>query len=342
MSIIIDRKFISQIGSRLERFTQKKDSLYNFRCPLCGDSKKNLRKARGFLYVRKGGFYYKCHNCGVGTTFSNLLKEIDITLHKQYTLERWKSGENSHSNYKKPEFKFDAPVFKQEDKLINQHSVNMNTLTESHEARQYFKHRGIENVGDFYYADSWVNYVSNTFPEEYPDIHKAVDHPRIIIPFYDKSKKLTHLQGRAIDDRPHNQRYITLRIDKTAPKIFGLHKINWKETIYVVEGPFDSLFLPNCIAMGGGDCELLSKIVKPEQAVVVMDNEPRNRDTIKRIGRYIDMGFPVCIWPDKLKEKDINDIFLSGLNSTKILKLININTHRGMKAKFVLRKWKKC
>ena len=342
MSIIIDRKFISQISSRLERFSQKKDSLYNFRCPLCGDSKKNARKARGFLYVRKGGFYYKCHNCGVGTTFSNFLKDVDIALHKQYTLERWKTGENGKSNYKKPEFKFDAPVFNKNNTLINQYSVKMNTLNETHEAIQYFKSRGIENINDFYYAESWVNYVSNTFPEEYPDIRKAVDHSRIIIPFYDKEKTLTHLQGRAIDDRPYNQRYITLKIKADTPKVFGLHKINWKKTVYVVEGPFDSLFLDNCIAMGGGDCEQLPTIVNPEQAIVVMDNEPRNRDTIKRIDRYIDMGFPVCIWPETLKEKDINDIFLSGMNTVKILDLINRNTHRGMRAKFVLRKWKKC
>ena len=253
MSIIIDRKYISQISSRLDKFVQKKDSLYNFRCPLCGDSKKSLSKARGFLYVRKGGFYYKCHNCGVGTTFANFLKDVDIILHKQYTVERWKSGENGKSNYKKPEFKFETPVFKKDDKLINQYSVKMNTLNESHEAKQYFKTRGIEDVSDFYYAESWVNYVGNTFPEEYPDIQKAVDHPRIIIPFYDKDKNLTHLQGRAIDDSSSNQRYITLKIKEDVPKIFGLHKINWKKTIYIVEGPFDSLFIPNSIAMGGGD-----------------------------------------------------------------------------------------
>ena len=342
MSIIIDRKFISQISSRLEKFTQKKDTLYNCRCPLCGDSKKNPNKARGFLYVRKGGFYYKCHNCGVGTTFAKFLNEIDPVLYKQYVMERWKGGESGKSNYEKPKFDFDAPVFAKTDKLNNDYSVRMNTLDDSHEAIKYFKSRGIENVSDFYYARSWVNYVSEAFPDEYPDIQKAVDHSRIIIPFYNKKKILTHLQGRAIDDRPHNQRYITLRIDKHAPKIFGLHKINWKKTVYVVEGPFDSLFLDNCIAMGGGDCEQLVKIVKPEQTVVVMDNEPRNRDTIKRIGRYIDMNYSVCIWPDTVQEKDINDIFLSGMNTVKILDLINRNTHHGMRAKFVLRKWKKC
>ena len=342
MSIIIDRKYISQISSRLDKFAQKKDSLYNFRCPLCGDSKKSLTKARGFLYVRKGGFYYKCHNCGVGTTFANLLKDVDIVLHKQYTLERWKSGENGKSNYKKPEFKFDTPVFKKENRLNNKYSVKMDILDESHEAMQYFKSRGIEDVSDFYYADSWVDYVGNTFPEEYPDIQKAVDHSRIIIPFYDKERNLTHLQGRAINDGPYNQRYITLKIRTDVPKIFGLHKINWKETIYVVEGPFDSLFLPNCIAMGGGDCDSLPSIVDPKSAIVVMDNEPRNTDTIKRIGRYIDMGFPVCIWPEKIKEKDINDIFLSGMNSVKILDMINKNTHKSIKAKFILRKWRKC
>ena len=343
MNIVTDRKYINVLRSRLDKFSQKKDNLYNFRCPLCGDSKKNLNKARGFLYVKKGGFYYKCHNCGVGTTLGKFIKEIDVVLYKQYITERWKSGENGNSNYEKPKFTFDPPVFKQTDGILRSKKlVRVRDLDDLHVAKQYFNNRGIVKLNDFYYAESWIEFVDDAFQEKYPDVKKAIDHSRIIIPFFDMNKNLTHIQGRTIDDNSYTQRYITLRVVEGALKVFGLDKINWNKTVYVVEGPFDSLFLPNCIAMGGGDCEHLDSIVSTEIGVVVMDNEPRSVDTVKRMERYIDIGYPICVWPEKIKEKDINDIFLSGMNSEKILDLINKNTYLGIGAKFALNTWRKC
>ena len=338
MSINIDLKYVSLIGNRLSKFSRKKDYLYNCRCPLCGDSKKNSNKARGFFYRKKGGLFYKCHNCGVGTSFSNFLKQLDVELHKKYIMERFKSGDTGFSNYKKPEFKFSPPVFKTQ--LKSKFLVSIDSLSEEHPAKKYLMDRKLPDLNDFYFTAEWGNYIEDILPGEYPSMDKT--QPRIIIPFYDKDKRLTHLQGRAISNAVYNKRYITIKIVEEVPKVFGLDKVDFSKTVYVVEGPFDSLFLDNCIAMGGGDCEQLNKIVSPDKGVVVMDNEPRNTDTVKRMNRYIDMGYPICIWPEKIEEKDINDIFLSGMNTVKIMDLINKNTHKNMSAKFKLRSWKKC
>ena len=121
-----------------------------------------------------------------------------------------------------------------------------------------------------------------------------------------------------------------------------MNRIDFNEKIYIVEGPFDSLFIPNCAALGGGDCDVLPTVVPNDKSVIVMDNEPRNRDTINRMRKYISMNYTICIWPENLNEKDINEIFLSGLNTKKILDLINKNTFKGMGANLALSKWCKC
>ena len=338
MSIVSDIKYVKLIGNRLSNFTHKSDYLYNCRCPLCGDSKRNIKKARGFFYRKKGGMFYKCHNCGVGTTLANFIKQLDSELYKKYVMERWKSGDTGFANYKKPEFKFEKPSFR--TTLKSKYIVPIITLDDDHVAVKYLMNGQLPKLNDFYFTEEWGVFIDDILPDKYPSLDKT--QSRIIIPFYSREKELTHLQGRTIDNVDQDKRYITIKIVDDIPKVFGLDKIDFNKTVYVVEGPFDSLFLPNCIALGGGDCELLPDIVDPSKGVVVMDNEPRNIDTVKRMNRYIDMGYPICIWPEKLKEKDINDIFLSGMNSAKIVNLINKNTHTGMKAKFSLRTWQKC
>ena len=282
--------------------------------------------------------YYKCHNCGIGKTVSTFLKDNNDSLFKQYKLEKLKSV-NIKQTKIQPSITFEQPNFK--PKLSsNKYLTLVDDLDNDHVAVKFLKERKIPFKKNLYYTNIFDRFVHDLVPDKYPNL--SDEKGRIIIPFYSREKDLMMLQGRAVTTVEHNKRYVTIKIWDDALKIYGLDQINYNENIYVVEGPFDSMFLDNCIAMGGGDCEQLVKIVKPDQSVVVMDNEPRNRDTIKRIERYIDMNYPVCIWPETLKEKDINDIFLSGMNTVKILDLINRNTHHGMRAKFVLRKWKKC
>ena len=134
---------------------------------------------------------------------------------------------------------------------------------------------------------------------------------------------MTHVQGRSISPAQHNVRYVTLGFFEEQPKIFGLDKVDLNKRIYVVEGPFDSLFLPNCIAMGGGECNLLSTVVPKERVVVVMDNEPRNRDTIKRMQKYIASDYTITLIQATIKEKDIYDMILNGIVQKEILKIIN-------------------
>ena len=125
-------------------------------------------------------------------------------------------------------------------------------------------------------------------------------------------------------------------LDEDAPKIYGLERVNKSDAIYVVEGPFDSLFLENCVAMAGADLDLRS--LGWSNYICVYDNEPRNREIVKRISKSIDRGDKVVIWPKHIQQKDINDMYLAGHN---VLDLVKSNTCQGLNAKAKLNNWKR-
>ena len=125
-------------------------------------------------------------------------------------------------------------------------------------------------------------------------------------------------------------------LEESAPKIYGLDDINTGETVYVTEGPFDSTFIPNSIAMCGADGDV-SKwgITNP---VWIYDNEPRNRQIVERLAATIDRGDRVVIFPKNILEKDINDMYLSGQN---VQRVVESNIYQGLEAKLKLNDWKR-
>ena len=88
----VDSKYVNLISARLEKFKRVKTDLYNFRCPICGDSKKNKSKTRGYIYSVKSNTNFKCHNCGASMSLNNFIKKVDPAVHKQYSLEKFRDG----------------------------------------------------------------------------------------------------------------------------------------------------------------------------------------------------------------------------------------------------------
>jgi hypothetical protein len=121
-----------------------------------------------------------------------------------------------------------------------------------------------------------------------------------------------------------------------APKIYGLDNIRTDAPVYVTEGPFDSTFLCNSIAMCGADANIDNWGIS--DAIWVYDNEPRNREIISRISRAIETGQKVVIWPSTINQKDINDMVLAGLD---VKSVIESNTYSGLEAKLKFTTWKK-
>ena len=319
---LIDSKYVGLISSRLQKFKKVKADLYNFRCPICGDSQKNKNKTRGHFYVVKNNTNFKCHNCGASLSLNNFLKKIDTSLHKQYTIEKFKEGHTGKSFVvDEPNFVFKKPVFK--TKIV------LPLCDEVESSRTYLQNRRID-PRKFYYAENFKAFC-NTYKEVFANT--TMDESRIIIPLY-QEKKLIGFQGRSLV--PNSVKYITVMLDDDAPKIYGLDTIDKELPVYVVEGPFDSTFIDNSVALCGSDGDLGH--LKGSDLILVYDNEPRNREIVNRIGRCIERNQKVVIWPSNIVEKDINDMVLAGHDVMSMLKL---NTYSGLEAKVKFNTWKK-
>jgi len=318
----VDVKYINLLSSRLLKFKRVKADLYNCRCPICGDSQKNKSKARGYFYSVKNNTNFKCHNCGVNISLNNFLKKLDPVIYKQYTFEKFKGGHTGRNfTTEEPVFQFEAPKFKPK--------LDLPKASENPDAKKYLVNRKL-NPDNYYYAEKfkeWTNSLQPTFDST------DKDEPRIIIPLFYQNT-LVGFQGRALGSS--KIKYITVMLDEDAPKIYGLDNVQKEGDVYVTEGPFDSTFIPNAIAMCGADADISKWGIN--NPVWIYDNEPRNSEIVSRISREISRGGRVVIWPSDLREKDINDMVLAGLN---VKSIVESNIYSGLEAKLKFTTWKK-
>ena len=327
----IDHKFVSLLSPRLDKFTRKNSNLWNFRCPICGDSQKNKSKARGFIYQVKQDLFYKCHNCSFGTTFANLLKRIDANLYKEYLLEKYKEGETA-SGFR-PTTCVPTPKNILPKKTISLKSFA--ELNDDHPAKILFKKRKIpkEHWRELYFAPQFFKFSQRMTQT----VSKIInDHPRMIIPFYDENDELFAFQGRAFGSE--QPKYLTTILNKKIKKIFGLNRANFNKPLHVVEGPIDSLFIQNGIAVAQGDLRIPKY---KSNSILIPDNEPRNKEICKNIEKYLKQDYKVVLWPKEIESKDINQMVLSGMSTDEIQQIINTNTYSGLEGLAVFSSWKK-
>jgi len=359
MSIYIERKFLGFVSSKLEQFKQKQTDLYNFRCPYCGDSKKNKLKARGYVYRKSNDYFFICHNCGKSTTFAKFLEQIDGTTYKQYILERYSAGETGYgSNTKKPDFEqLKGNAYARFQSTLNNsggdsekseslertwrafahHSIK--NLPEGHYAREYIKNRKIPEK--FWEEILFISQFKDFLNEEFPE-HSKEEIPnddRIVLLYTNERGEITNVAGRALSDT--KIRYVTVKVSDEK-KVFGLHRLRKEDRVYVVEGQFDSYFLPNSVASGDSNLGGVAAVLPELDVTLVYDNEPRNRDIVKQIEKSIEKGYNVCLFPDTVKGKDINDMILNGLTSEEIKSIIDSNTFSDLTAKLNFMRWKRC
>ena len=331
MNEFVDAHYVTLLSGRLDKFTRKKADLYNFRCPYCGDSQKHKNKARGYFFRLKQDMVYKCHNCGVGRTLPNFLKDQAPDLYDEYIMERYKSGTTGKGSYV-PKPKFKKPVFEKRGDL-----KSIADLNREHPAVKYINARRIPQKyhKELFFTEGFYNWVKQQKPSS-TEVYG--DQCRIIIPFIKRDEgqdRWFGFQGRSLDPRD-KLRYITIMLDENEPKIYGLNRINETKPVYIVEGPFDSLFLANSVAMAGSDID--PRTYNWSDYIWVYDNEPRNREIVNRISKSIDRGDKVVIWPSNIQQKDINDMSLAGQD---VKSLVESNVYQGIEAKLKLNSWKK-
>lgn len=327
-------KYLNLLSTRLPLFKKKADFLWNFRCPICGDSQKHKNKARGFMFQVKGNLLYKCHNCGVSLPFAKFAEMMDPILYKEYKMEKFK--EDNSTKKKRPSI--DMRKVKKVVSATPKFKVNplkdlkrIDELNNSHPAREYLLNRKLPTES-LYYTDTFKAWTNSVKPGSFEDVSR--DEPRIIIPFRDKDGNCFGYQGRSLSS--NGLRYITILLEERT-KIFGLDSIDPSKRVYVTEGPFDSMFLDNAIAMAGADvssCPELSGL----DLVFVYDNEPRNPQITDRIQKQIKAGNCVTIWPSDVTQKDINDMVLCGHD---VQHIVDNNSYKGLKSTLKFNDWKK-
>lgn len=209
---------------------------------------------------------------------------------------------------------------------------NLTDLEHNHIALSFVRNRNIPSgyYSDLYYTEHLGKMV-NSYGYEFRD-----GQPKLIIPFRDEDGKLFGLQARSLDDA--QPKYLTVLFDKDKDKIFGLERWNKDETTIIVEGPIDSFFLKNSLAMAGSDMAQNKYLEANKDIVLCLDNEPRNAAIVSKYLKFIMDGYSIVLWPDYVVDKDINDMVLSGLNPQEI---IENNTYSGLQAKIKLNSWKK-
>lgn len=327
------------VSNRLRNFKRKGPALYNFSCPICGDSQSDSRKARGYIYEKKGKSVFHCHNCNATMGVPNLIKSIDQLLYNEYVVEKLKDEKSPQQvEVEQFELKMKKPEFA---KGILNGLKKVSQLKPDHPIKKYVDKRRIPPSAHhrLFVCPNFYAFVNGIIPGKFSLKSLENDETRLLIPFINKQKQVHAFQGRALNQNP--LKYITIVTDETVPKVFGLDAADFSKTTYVFEGPIDSLFLPGSIATAGGDIVSTLAGFDKNNLVIVYDNEPRSNDTIKKIDKAINQGFKVCIWPNNIDQKDINDMVIAGLSVDLIKSIIDNNTFKDLAAKLALKNWSK-
>lgn len=336
----LEHKYVSLMSNRLKNFKRKSNNVFNFSCPICGDSATNKGKARGYIFEKKGKSVFHCHNCSVTMGIPNFIKSVDQMLYNEFQMEKLK-------NVKTPEQEeFDAfvdkmkkPIFMKEGPLKGLKKVSQ--LQTLHSVKAFIDSRKIPTPyhAKLFSCPNFRRFTNQLIPGKFDESSMKYDETRLLIPFIDANKKVHAYQGRAIG--LSKVKYITIILDESVPKVYGLDTVNFDRTVYVLEGPIDSMFVPNSIATAGGDLVSAIGSFDKKNLTIVYDNEPRSRETIKKIDKAIMQGYNVVIWPENLEHKDVNDMVLAGMSSEFITHIMKTNTYRDLAAKLALTKWSK-
>ena len=331
--MFVEIKYLNLISTSLPLFKRKKDFLWNFRCPICGDSQTNKTKARGYMFQVKGDLVYKCHNCQVGMGFSKFLEIMDPASYKQYKLEKFQasgSKKKPRVDLRKAKKGVSAkPVFK---KNLLADLQPLDSLNKEHPAREYILNRKLP-TDSLYYTEGFKEWTNTVKPGAFENVEH--DEPRIIIPFIDKNGELFGFQGRSLSSK--GLRYITIMLREDTTKIFGLNTVDTSRTVYVVEGPLDSLLLSNAVAMAGADVAHVPQLLG-DDVVYIYDNEPRNTQITDRMKKHIDAGHSMVIFPKDVTQKDLNDMLLAGHD---VQNVVESNCYRGLKLTLKFNEWRK-
>lgn len=266
---------------------------------------------------------------------AKFLEAIDKPLADEYNKERYLEGKPKRSKAVSLEKSYEALI---SDTSPLKSLRKVSELPISHRARIYLYKRQIPDLSLVYYTDDFNKFANGLIPGKLPS--KIVEE-RIVFPFLTTDGRLFGFQGRVVGNSADKKnKFVTIMLEESQPRIFGLDRVDLNSDVFVVESPIDSFFLPNCIATAGGLLhQELDKIgIDKSRFVVVYDNEPRNPDIIKRVKQAIKGGYRVVVWPDWVKYKDINQAAMDGFDMKRV---IDGNVFLGLEAELAIKRHSK-
>ena len=276
------------------------DDVFEVECPYCS--------SKSFKYKQTDGrWMFLCHHCQ---------RNLSVEKVKNGNISN-STGSNGDSH--KVQINFNS--------LLDYCSL-VGDLPDGHPCKQYVRDRGIDSSCDHNL------YFTENFSKICESVGKnVVGDRRLILPFFTEDGHLFAMQGRALEDNV--PRYVTVVFDQDEDRLFGRDRVDLTKPYAIVEGPIDSLFLNNSLAMAGV-ANIATKY--KTNAVICLDNEPRNPQIVRRMKKFLEDGFKVVIWPTNITEKDINDMVLRGIDVNTV---VSENTYSGLSAKINLNNWMK-
>ena len=326
----------------LEGFNETTKGTFNCRCPICGDSQKNKHKKRGYWLHKNGVYKYFCHNCGATRSVENFLKEFAPDLAREYKLEvlRETQGPSAVDDAADVMSKFESkPEFTSLGKRPFKELKSISQLSHNHPAKIYISGRKIPSNLHYkiFYTDNGYSWARKWLPEKFTKDFDGKD-PRIVMPLCDKSGKCFGAVARSI--LPTAQRYLKMSWSEESGFVYGLDTLK-KDKVYVMEGQFDSMFIPNSVALGSMHFDLIKRHLPNDEVVIVLDNEPRSKSNVDQLIKANNKGYSICVWPSHIVDKDINDMVCNGMDPTDIKAIIDGNTYSGLKAKLAIQIYSK-
>jgi len=295
--IALERQ-VRLILSSLENVTESYD-YYNFRCHICGDSQKSKSKKRGYILKNKTPWMYYCHNCYYKKPVIFWMKEFFPSYYKDYFKEVLGRNDNKK--------KRDLPNIK---------ARRTRKRSTEQDQTKFFVH--IKSGVTPLFAKAIRFCIDRNIPEDvWSKWYVATGEMyrnRLIIPFYDDKGKIYYYQGRSLYD------YMTPKYLSRAGNynsIYNYYLVDREKPVTVLEGPIDSIFVENSVAVTGVkiyDDNL--KIFKQKRFLIDYDCE--TFDTKKKTIELLTKGEYVFCWKKFMKtynlpkrsKWDINDVLL--------------------------------
>lgn len=354
MTFLVDLRYVHLLSSHVERFKAVGNNTWNFRCPLCGDSEHDEKKTRGYIFRdnrlgHEDRLKFKCHNCGKCLSFGNLLKHVSPQLYSQYLFSRLETTEANrkalkgflHKKAEETRPETNAADYTTDFEHRSKIFRTVDDMPETHPLVRYLMKREIPKswFGVLGYTSTFRKFTNMYKPDMFSEKALSNDYPALILPLRNEEGKVYGFQGRVFDTTNDNiPRYTTILLEDRQ-RLFNLNNVDMSKPFFVVEGPIDSMFLRNAVAVCGSDMQSLSD---KENAIFVLDCEPRNKQIVKKYQKLIDAGCRVCILPAKtFAGMDINDMILAGYDSDEIEDLIHLHSFSGLQAQVEFSNWSK-